>query len=114
MGEAAERLVLATKEPAENLTDVGVDTTIAETNNGGTLHTCTIDNGRGTENSDALPVPPCYVISKTKVDNDPNLTLISGPCGEVPVVALLALRAETSIRHENNVTGIYHATEGGE
>ncbi len=57
VGEATERFLLAAKETSENLTDVGVLNTIAETKNGGRIPTRTIDNGRGTVPEDPLPVP---------------------------------------------------------
>lgn len=111
VGEAAEWLVLAAKEPTENLTDVGSITTETEVEEVGSVKTCTTDNGDGTEEDDASNVPYCYVISKTKDENDSPCTCMSGPCGEVPLSTVLALRTETKILIGDD--GICAATEGG-
>lgn len=114
MGEAAERFTSAAKETAENLTDVGVKYAMSETKNGGIIHTCTMDDGSGTLCDDACKAPTLYVILKTVKSDDSNLTGISGPRGEVTVLTVVAVRAETSIKICEDETGICHETRGGE
>lgn len=86
---------------------------MAETKNGGTIHSCASDDGRGTVLSESLMVPSCYVMSKSCMVEDPVVTGMSGPCGEVSVVTLSALWSDTPLCECGVSSGVKSYSEGG-